>query len=623
MKNKLGKLLNSWPKKVLASVLLVLLIFTFIFIFSGILPTAEYNIGQRHSCYVTMKDGTKLAVRYTLPLSIKMGERISAIMETTRYGTEYKDSFVLRALVNLRIAHDVPPAIVEDLLKSNYAYVAVDARGSGASFGTREMEWSKEEANDMGQVIEWITKQVWSNGKVGTYGISYSGNTAEVAVASNQPSVFAAAPLYPDFDIMRQIIMPGGIYNDVIQKSWADSVAEMDANKSSLITSGNAPVDGDLGEKLLKKAVKEHHTMDSYQAFKKITYMDDIVAGKYTAGSLSPYNYKEAIQKSGVPLYTRVGWQDGGTVNGAIGRFLTYSNSQTLIIGPWSHGGRYFYDPFIENKFTQKELDFMQADQLVSFYNNRLKANSGDGNYHKKVIKYYTLGEGKWKTSNIWPIAGFKNKTWYLNANGSLSEKQPSDTKGEDSYKIDFTASTGKTNRWFTNCGGGPILYSDRVKDDKKLLTYTTRALENDVEITGTPVVTLNLSSTATDGAFYVYLEDVAPNGKVTYITEGELRALHRKVSDKQDIGYTAIGPEHSYLKKDAALLKSGKNAELNIGMYATSVLIKKGHKIRIAIAGHDASTFKRIPEDENPTIKVQRNSILSSYVNLPMMVRK
>ena len=191
-------MLNSWPKKVLASVLLVLLIFTFIFIFSGILPTAEYKIGQRHSCYVTMKDGTKLAVRYTLPLSIKMGERIPAIMETTRYGTEYKDSFVLRALVNLRIAYDVPPAIVKDLLKSNYAYVAVDARGSGASFGTREMEWCKEEANDMGQVIEWITKQVWSNGKVGTYGISYSGNTAEVAAASNQPSVFAAAPLYPD-----------------------------------------------------------------------------------------------------------------------------------------------------------------------------------------------------------------------------------------------------------------------------------------------------------------------------------------------------------------------------------------------------------------------------------------
>lgn len=614
---------GSWPKKILSGILLIVLICVCIFTVAGMLPAEENKIGDRYSCYVAMKDGTRLAVRYMLPLNRQTDEKIPAIMETTRYGTDYKYSFVLRALLNLKIAHDVPPAVVEELLKSKYAYVEVDARGSGASFGTREMEWSKEEADDMGQVIEWIAKQPWSNGKVGTYGMSYSGNTAEVAAASNQLALFAAAPLYPDFDIMRQIVMPGGIYNDVIAKSWSDSVAEMDSNKSSLFMSGNVPVDEDKDEQLLKKAIAGHHTIDIYKAFKKITYLDDTVAGGYTAGSLSPYNYKESIQKSGVPFYVRVGWQDAGTVNGSIGRFLTYSNAQTLVIGPWSHGGWHFYDPFIEKEYTKKELDFMQADELVSFYNNCLKADSKSGVDARKEIKYYTLGEGKWKASNTWPVAGFDSKIWYFNANSSLSELKTSDTTGEDTYKVDFTASTGKTNRWFTNCGGGPILYSDRAKEDKKLLTYTSKALENDVEITGTPVVTLNVSSTAADGAFYAYLEAVAPDGKVTYITEGELRALHRKVADKQDISYNAIGVEHSYLKKDGQQLRPGENSELKIGMYATSVLIKKGHKIRIAVAGHDAASFERIPQNEDPIIKVQRNNILSSYVELPMADRK
>lgn len=248
-----GKWLDSWPKKILAGTVLIVLVCICVFIVAGMLPTKEYKIGDQHSCYVTMKDGTKLAVRYTLPLNMKTDEKIPAIMETTRYGTDYKYSFVLRALLNLKIAHDVPPAIMEELLKAKYAYVAVDARGSGASFGTREMEWSKEEADDMGQVIEWIARQLWSNGKDRTYGISYSGNTAEVAVASNQPALFAAAPLYPDFDIIRQTMMPGGICNDVTNKSWGDSIAGMDSNKSSLFTLGNVPVDEDKDEKLLKK----------------------------------------------------------------------------------------------------------------------------------------------------------------------------------------------------------------------------------------------------------------------------------------------------------------------------------------------------------------------------------
>lgn len=57
----------------------------------------------------------------------------------------------------------------------------------------------------------------------------------------------------------------------------------------------------------------------------------------------------------------------------------------------------------------------------------------------------------------------------------------------------------------------------------------------------------------------------------------------------------------------------------MKIGMYATSVLIKKGHKIRVAIAGADTSNFPQIPKSGEPVISVQRNSILSSYIELPM----
>lgn len=618
-------------KKILIVLASVLMICVIVFLIAGFIPDRKHitpaGYVQNQSTYVIMKDETKIAVRITLPSDLQQNEKVPTIMESTRYGTQNKKSFLLNALFNLGIGKEYEPIFYKTLSESKYALVRVDARGSGASFGQRDMEWSKEEINDMGQIIDWIVKQPWSNGKVGAYGISYSGNTAELATISNHPALLASAPLYPDFNPMKQSALPGGIYNEVLIEKWGEANKAMDSNQKDIFNAGIAPVDEDSKEQLLKQAIADHKTIDIHKAIKRITYSDDMLAEAYKASSLAPYNYKDKIQDSGVPIYVRVGWHDAGTVNGAIERYLTYNNKQSLVIGPWSHGGYHFYDPYRENTLTEEEaflerkkLETMQTNEIIKFFDAYLKDSVED-----KIcteIRYYTLGEGKWKTTTTWPIEGFNNKILYFAEDGRLSENKPVADSGKDTYKVDFTATTGESNRWFTNIGGGPISYPDRAKEDKKLLTYTSEPLQYDMEITGIPIVSMNLSSNVTDGAFYVYLEDVAPNGKVTYITEGQLRALHRIVTD-EDLGYTTISPRHSFMKKDGKLLTPEKNTELKIGMYATSVLIKKGHSIRIAIAGHDAANFQRIPnDDQDVIIDVQRNNIFSSYVELPMKMR-
>ena len=182
---------------------------------------------------------------------------------------------------------------------------------------------------------------------------------------------------------------------------------------------------------------------------------------------------------------------------------------------------------------------------------------------------------------------------------------------------MDFTTTTGESSRWSTSLGGD-VVYPDRAKEDQKLLTYTGAPLPNDVEITGNPLVTLDVSSTVTDGAFHVYLEDVAPDGRVTYITEGIFRALHREISEEEP-PYRVFGPYHSFEREDGEPLVPNEVAELEFELYATSVRIDAGHRLRIAIAGHDASTFARIPESGTPTITVYRNEEHASFVELPM----
>ena len=184
---------------------------------------------------------------------------------------------------------------------------------------------------------------------------------------------------------------------------------------------------------------------------------------------------------------------------------------------------------------------------MIAFLDPLLKGQGDKRVSAPRLIRYYTLGEGRWKTSTTWPVPGFAPRTLYLGSGNALRETRPGreDATGADRYQADFSATTGTSNRWHTNFGGGAVSYPDRAREDAKLLVYTGEPLARDIEITGNPVVTLEFSSSATDGAFYVYLEDVAPDGKVSYLTEGELRALHRKLSPP-DPRRVTLGPRHS-----------------------------------------------------------------------------
>ena len=133
--------------------------------------------------------------------------------------------------------------------------------------------------------------------------------------------------------------------------------------------------------------------------------------------------------------------------------------------------------------------------------------------------------------------------------------------------------------------------------------------------------MTLYVTSTHTDGAFFVYLEDIDEGGKVIYVTEGQLRAIHRKVSTDPP-PYKILVPYHSFKKKDAMPLVPGEMAELTFGLHPTSVLVKRGHRIRIAIAGSDKDTFARIPAEGTPVITVARNNQYASHIDLPVVSR-
>jgi predicted acyl esterase len=113
----------------------------------------------------------------------------------------------------------------------------------------------------------------------------------------------------------------------------------------------------------------------------------------------------------------------------------------------------------------------------------------------------------------------------------------------------------------------------------------------------------------------------VAPDGSVTYLTEGQLRLTHRKPCD-EPAPFNVYGPCHSFRSEDAAPMPAGSFQEVTLGLHPISVLLRAGHSLRVALAGHDASSFARVPSSGTPTWSVAHDAEHASRIELPVARR-
>jgi putative CocE/NonD family hydrolase len=209
-----------------------------------------------------------------------------------------------------------------------------------------------------------------------------------------------------------------------------------------------------------------------------------------------------------------------------------------------------------------------------------------------RAINYLVLGTELFRRADTWPPTGTAEHVWHFGANGTLVD-QPGEP-GIDRRDIDLTTSTGPQSRWSFQSGAGPADYQDRVDADRALMTYDSDPMTADMELVGYPVISLTLSTLSTDPALFVYLEDVAPDGRVTFLTEGQFRAIHRKIVEPKDVPYEQGPAPHSFARRDAIETSSGERMQITFALSSVAALMKAGHRLRIAIGGADVHMFER-----------------------------
>ena len=278
-----------------------------------------------------------------------------------------------------------------------------------------------------------------------------------------------------------------------------------------------------------------------------------------------------------------------------------------MVVGPWFHG-------------DSDGLDL--AAEHLRWYDYWLKGID-NGVMAEPPIHYFTIDApqgSQWRETAQWPLPNQQLTEYYFARDEDdrrLSLDPPvAGNDNRDVYAVDYSTSSGTTNRW-ANANGGVGAYPDMAPNDEKCLTYTTAPLEHPVEITGHPIVHLWLGSSADDVDIFVLLEDIDPVGRSHYVTEGMLRASNRALGEAP---WNNIGLPHHPGTRNRQQPVGDQPIELVLDLHPTSKRFRTGHRIRVAIAGCDIDNCRTPILSPPPTLMVHRTPEQPSRIILPII---
>ena len=510
-----------------------------------------------------------------------------------------------------------------------YIVVIQDCRGRFASDG----DWIPEfhEAQDGYDAVEWAAAEPWCDGNVGMSGGSYLANAQWQAAAEQPPHLKAINPSVCQSSVYAQETRESGGMPLELITGWFMMMADNTINKMEQqgqdVTEWRRLVHRAL---LNPEEVYNHLPLKDAPHF-QIEGMSEIYNAWVSTNKRlellpSEDDFFWPYHKVQVPGCHTGGWYDD-YAGSAFRNFLGMRDKgasqkaregQHMIYGPWAHaanlpgyaGGLHF-GPAASAGAAQLH------EQHIAFFEKYLRGRD----INLPAIRYFVMGRNMWQTADSWPPAATEWKRLFLHSDGKansargdgrLDWDEPA-SETPDVYHYDPMSpvpTLGGRNVPSGSLVPGPLDQS-RIEKRDDVLCYTTRELEEDLEVTGPLMLHLFASTSAADTDFMAKLVDVHPDGAAYNIAEGYIRARY-----KDDF----LHPKP---------IEPGAIIEYEIDMASTSNLFRRGHRIRIEIA---SSNFPRIDRNMNTgngfgedatgpvaTQTVFHEAGFASYIDLPV----
>ncbi len=508
-------------------------------------PVDLGTVTEKHEM-VPMRDGTKLSVSLYFP----PGKGPWPVLLEQRY------------------ADLTAPATRKGFAKlaeGGYVVAAQNFRGAGKSEGTwvgyRALAWGEQK--DGFDTVEWLAKQSWSTGKVGTFGSSQAGFAQNFLAVTRPPALKAQYMIDTGLSLYHEGYRIGGTTRPERFKTM-DAVCRVPEHNRTLV-----------------KEWLKHPTYDEYWAAEDCT---------------------KHIDKMDVPCFTVGSWYDFmcvGSIDSYVGRQNkggpNSRGKQQLLIGPWLHGR-------FKNTNKTGELEypanarFDTETHMIRWFDYHLKGKD-NGVMKDPVVRYYVMGAvgekdspgNEWRTATDWPVKADAT-AFYLRDGGTLSAKAPTEEKSATTFLADPKKPATIPGRGFPGAKD-----ARDFERQPEVRTFTTDVLTEPVEWTGIVKAELFVSSSAKDTDFIVRVCDVYPDGRSVLVMDYVRRARYREGYEKE------------------VFMEPGKVCPVNFDLGWTSLVFNKGHRIRVTVASTGAPFYEPNPNTgEAFTLDFPENTVIA-----------
>ena len=491
-----------------------------------------------------------------------------------------------------------------------YAFVVQNERGRFFSEG----EWDilGTPISDGYDALDWMSKQTWSNGKVGLIGCSSTAEWQMAVASQNHPAL--AAMVAQGFGAG-----VGRVGKFMEQGNWYRGGAQQMLFTSWLYGTQHDKLAPTLPlgieQKDLLRIQKfydmapEMPKVDWAQGLRYLPVQDIIKNAQGADGIYEkmiirkpndPAWFKGGLYHDNMPMevpaYWFVSWYDVSSApNIALfnqvrntAKSKTVADNQYLVVAPVLHCS---YKRATENTIVGErsvgDARLNYDDLTWSWFDMLLKDKQNDFKSTQPHVRYYTMGANKWQQAESFPLPNTEIKDFFLssagkantrNGDGALSLMPPTkDIPDAFTYDpLNPVGSYGGNVCCTGNAIQGGSFDQSQMELRNDILVYTSEELLEGVEITGFIESTLFVSSTGLDTDVTIKLIDVYPDGKAYNLDETIQRLRYREGYDKE------------------VFMEKNKVYKVDLTPMVTSNYFAPGHKIRIQVSSSNFPRFDR-----------------------------
>jgi putative CocE/NonD family hydrolase len=452
------------------------------------------------------------------------------------------------------------------LVTHGYASVIVDDRGTGASGGSWD-SWGERTRADYPELLDWIVRQPWSDGRIGLTGTSYMGITSLFAAATGRPAVKGVFAVVPMADAYRDITFAGGQLNTAFIPLWMGLVTGLG------LAPGASP-----------EAIRDH--LLALGQFQVPTVAASATGGDpaYDGAFWRQRSPIEAVDHIKVPTFI-VGGLDDLFQRGEplLYERLAPRVDARLLIGPWTHIAA-------GNGLPRDGVPSVDALRL-QWFDQHVRGLDAHTSCIPKVTQF-VRGVDRYQSSPTWPVPGIAARRTYLRGDGTLtSAKGTAGEVGRQYVQAPVTGPcTRSTAQWLIGAIDQTPCATDNRLDEATTLTYTSAPVTSATTINGPVEADVWVKTTGTDASVSVAVSDVAPDGSSRGLTNGLLLASRRAVEPARSrvLDGQSIQPWHPFTRAGVLPVVAGQPMLLPIEVFPTSATLLPGHRLRITISPYD-----------------------------------